>query len=477
MHQPKQPTVQAQVYQPTLWHDALFSLRHKPDTALSRMRVGLTRALADVQVAKAQQARLVDVDAVNAETIPFARELYARMYADPAKLDEPAPGWPAIAHAALSDLPEWTDLREAVAGDADFAAIGTTRMMEALIDKAEALTEAAEAAEAEAAGTDPVQGMPTAEDRIRAALRSAARDAAHDVAEARQLLNGLAPGLGSAPRDTDAAGNTDRVRLAEMLKNNESLRRVMRMVGRMMRVTQAPRVKAAAYEEIVDVERGGDVARLLPSTLALLDDPDLEWIALRDIAERSALQYRLEGTEPQGRGPICVLADASGSMSGPPMELACALTIAAVQTALRERRPITVMAFDTRILDRIHFDAHGHVSAPDHGAGLTVAAAVMRIAGWRAIGGTSFDCAFTAALDAGVEQDRADLVFITDGYCGASPQIMDRLTAAKARGLRVFGMCVNGGSIGAGMAALCDVTLTSADLDARSAGRMLQGVR
>src|SRR5262247_4362543 len=67
--------------------------------------------------------------------------------------------------------------------------------------------------------------------------------------------------------------------------------------------------------EITSITIGNDLTHLLPGEVALLGDPDLEDLFYLKFAERRLLQYELEGRESEGRGPIILALDESGSMS------------------------------------------------------------------------------------------------------------------------------------------------------------------
>jgi uncharacterized protein with von Willebrand factor type A (vWA) domain len=456
----------AQVYAATGWQRYLHGARSAAGSTLAGATGDLAGALAGALATAGASTGLVDTGAIRAEAAPFARELFARLYDDPAALDAPTCAWADKAHKALADLPEFADLRREVEGDADFAAIAAAGLLGKVAEQAANLIPSTDQEAADQRAAE--RGLPTSEDRARAALRRAAAEAATEAREGRAALAGLAPGLGSVPRDADAADPV-RMQLAEKLLKSKDLRAIMARVGRLVALASARNsAKASAPQEVVDVERGGDVARLLPSVLGLLGDSDLELLALKDIVERGALQYRMAGKEPQGRGPIVVLTDASGSMEGHGMQVAVALCLAAIQIARKDRRPIALASFDTRILDVVKVDAKGDATDRNGAPIGSVANAAMRIAGWQAEGGTDFDVPLTYALGSlGLADDRADLVFVTDGHASVAPSTLAALKAAKARGLRVYGATVGGGRIDGAVGAICDEI---ADLDKHADG-------
>lgn len=388
----------------------------------------------------------------------FASELFARLYDDPAKLESPeGPAWTDRAHEIATSSAEFGALRAATEGDADMAALASRSLLQTIAGQLPGLLEELEQ-------EDEGQG-PTASERLESALRRAARAAGQELADTREALAGLAPGLESAP-PAGQEHDPRRMQLAERLRTDARLRDVLQRAGRIQRIARKrQQVRAEhAREEVVDLERGGDVSRILPAGLARLHHPLLRKLALREIVEGTALQYRLEGKEPQGRGPIVVLLDESGSMEGEPHTWARAIGIAALGQAAREKRACTVIGFDTRATSAHRLTATGEAydlgRYPDPSAQGEriggVAELILRVAAIGVHGGTSYDQPLQVALGCGVREDRADLILVTDGMADVSAAILAELQAAKERGLRVFGVVLNGGSVSPAVRSVCD---------------------
>jgi uncharacterized protein with von Willebrand factor type A (vWA) domain len=386
----------------------------------------------------------------------FAADLFARLYEDPTALDTGAE-WAKRAHDLASKLPEFDELRAAVAGDADFAALATADILSAIAPRIAELAkeEEEQAGEAGNEGTRPANGQPTTDDKVRAAMRGALRSAARRVEERKSDLAGLAPGLEHVPATHEQA-DPSRMTLAEHVAANPRLRDVLRRAGKLARIAadrKQERRSRDAREEVVDLERGNDIARVLPAQLARLRSPATRLLALRDLVERQAIQYRLEGREPLGRGPIVVLLDESGSMSGDPHAWAKAVGIACIGIAVRERREVVVAGFDTAVRYAVRVAANGAVSHCHArldawfplGNG-KVADAALAVARTNVGGGTDFTAPLKFAMANGVADDRADFVIVTDGECDFPSRIADDLRAAKEKGLRIFALTVNGGS-------------------------------
>jgi uncharacterized protein with von Willebrand factor type A (vWA) domain len=424
-----------------------------------------------------------DFDRFASLATDFASEVFARLYGEPARLDETAPEapWAPKAHEVLDGIEEFSTLAAEVAGDPDFSAIASSSLLRAIADRLPEILREVEREEDEEAPPVPGagEGLPSDEDRIRAALRSACAKASGEVAEGRAALSGLAPGLGSVPRGTEQV-DPRRLALVEALRSDERLRRIIRLAGRMARTAarKNPTRSETAREQVVDVERGRDLARLVPTELSRLRHPRLRKLALYEIASGRALQYKLEGTEPLSRGGIVLCVDESGSMDGRNHDTARALVVATIGQAIRERRACTVVGFDHGIRSIARVEADGRTATLRSGTGApvrrTVADLLFELLSTDTGGGTDFDVPLLAASDVW-DADRADLLFVTDGLASVSTGILDRLVAAKRKGLRVFGLLVGPGSVSPAVAAIADeVTRLDETSAAKALGKALR---
>lgn len=466
------------------WSRLLFEKRTEHDGALKTQAEKVEGAIGDAGAARVatemadapEAARKLQEEQVRAlgKTVgqSFGAEVFSRLYGDPEKREQAhdAAPWAPAAHEILDQLPEWEQLRAAVVGDPDFAALAAADVLGPVAEKLpELLKEIEQEQKDEQDGVEPAPKRgPSARDRMRAALRGGLAKSAQQTGERREALAGLAPGMELAPQ-THEHPDATRMRLIEQVARDGSLREVLRRAGRLQRIAAQRKMERRskdAREEVVDLERGNDVARVLPSQLAGLRHPSLRKLTLLRLAEGTALQYRLEGKEPQGRGPIVVLLDRSGSMSGDPNCWASAVGIACTGLAIREKRSVLVVEFNYHVAQVTYVDAKGEAFESTVGRNGKVQklagglpAAAIRIAGANAGGGTNYDAALSVALDGlptGLRDDRADLIFVTDGDCDISPETMKVLNAQKERGLRVYGLTVNGGSVSEAVRAICN---------------------
>jgi uncharacterized protein with von Willebrand factor type A (vWA) domain len=349
--------------------------------------------------------------------------------------------WAEKLHAACDELPEFSRLAAECKGDADAAATGVESIMAQLAPKMQELSAKNDSTELR---------------RVLRATCGRAAEAVEDLRDAVDGLDGVAlgnmPGTGSGHDGTNSRSGART--LAQRLKHDDRLKRIALLAGRFKRIGAAKRRSKVRHgaDEIMDVEQGGDLGRLLPAELVKLGHPRFRLAALRALVERQALQYRMEGTEVLGRGPLVVCLDKSGSMDGPPDLWATAVALALLGQAQHEHRPFALLGFDGALKSE-------HVVGP--GAPLP----------WEALftgcsGGTNIDRVIDRALEIIATHQgalrRADVVLITDGASSAD-QAESLRTRAVTLGVSVLGVGI--GIDAASLKPWCGEAVTVTDLD------------
>lgn len=465
----------ALAYVPSRWERHLFATRLGGEVAIATRDAGdaIARGREAGGAGKYQDL----VEAAQADARLVAGETFARLYDDPAKVEAPV-AWADRLHRLADEVPEWAGLREAVAGDPDFAALATGEVLKAIAGKLAGVVgeqgdDREDAASGDAGSGDGQPGPGAIESRADGALRSAIRKVASkvakDVAEAREALNGMAPGYGSAPQAHEANDPT-RLRLASLVLANPKVIEMIRRAGRLRRLAENAEKRRDPHGvgNVVGLERGADLGRVLPQALAGLAHPTLRLLVAKDLAERSLVQYRVEGKTPQGRGPIVVLVDESGSMSGSGEQWARAAVLACLMQARTEKRTAAVVFFNGHITDAYEVAPDGtatpfRTSGPFASGAPAVRSAdfMLALCTRSSGGGTEFSRPFRWAFEyLAIRQPKADLVFVTDGCADGIPA--DAVAKHKADGGRIYGLTVGGGSTTRAVRDACDVVI---DLD------------
>lgn len=405
-----------------------------------------TRRLAAAEAAEAgAYGEVVQRDIALPQYAAWPRELFSALYGldDPSRAPaEPAPGgqWVRQVLDAAAALPEWHRLQARVGGDPWRAGLAAGQLAAAVQPLLEQLAE--QERERPGSGQEGEEVDDAAGERVArvlahslgdparsldlGAMRAAASRCEGELAECDELATGLLGEIGSgqtvrAPRDP---------RLLAALRSDTRLQRIAHLAGRMRRATaRVQRAKTEARGQTVGVELGGDLTRLLPQELAMLDDSDLELLQLARLVEGQASQWRQEQRLPADRGPIVVLLDSSGSMQGARNEWAAACAAAMMEVARVQGRAFALLHFDDGVRGR-------HMFADPRRALLgDVISAVSEFSG----GGTNISAAVRAGEQIIAEAPafrRADIVLITDG--DSSSGFADDVDRLAARGVATW---------------------------------------
>lgn len=274
-------------------------------------------------------------------------------------------------------------------------------------------------------------------------VRSALHDAVSGMADATDDMAATSRAWGLSPGELRQLSAAERLALARQL-DSARMREIAEIFGRIRNMSFMDSSVAldSSHEEIVDLELGADLGRLLPSELLLLGDPATEIDFFARLSERELLQYAVQGHDELGRGGIVICIDGSGSMSGPPELWSKAVMLNLLHAARAGNREMHV----------IHFGSPGQFKhMAFEGPGDFSATRIIEAAGAFYGGGTDFQTPLEVALGALLDEHartgaiRADVVFVTDDECAVDPQFMERyLTEMHRIGARTYGLAMRG---------------------------------
>ena len=179
--------------------------------------------------------------------------------------------------------------------------------------------------------------VKTQGDLIRA-VGSALREATEATDELEEMQYALGCGPGSV--EASKLNNQEIATLFRRTRNHALLRRILELAGRYRRVAQSRQRNKVihGYDDMVGITVDDDISKVLSSEIARLDDPDLELETLLRIVSKQAMAREYRGIEPQGKGPIVVCVDESGSMHGEPVCNAKAFALAMAWVARHQKR-------------------------------------------------------------------------------------------------------------------------------------------
>lgn len=171
----------------------------------------------------------------------------------------------------------------------------------------------------------------------------AVKNAEKDVEECMDAMRGLG-GDGADPSSMDPK------KVAEIFKkvrNNPHLRAICEKAGRYRRLARSKQRQKAVHgrDDVVGVEKGGDVERLVGSELAMLCDPRTRLDVVRRLVDNQAMCIQRRGVENVGKGPIIICVDESGSMHGEPIQNAKAFALAMAWIARQQKRYCCLISY------------------------------------------------------------------------------------------------------------------------------------
>jgi uncharacterized protein with von Willebrand factor type A (vWA) domain len=227
--------------------------------------------------------------------------------------------------------------------------------------------------------------------------------------------------------------------IADMWANNEMLKAVSELFGRISKDMMFQRAKrvTGGQDEIVDLKFGDELRRVLPSELMLLSDEDYEDEFYFRYANAELMIYSTVGEEHAGRGPMILVVDESGSMSGERIVWAKALALAILNIARREKRDFAYVGFsgqtNTVTFDFPHkkpMDAQLLVDMASHffGGGTVPLGGLHR----------------ATEMMQSAEFKKADLVIIGDGDGSFGPEDKKLKDVLVGRGVRLHGIGIGG---------------------------------
>lgn len=183
------------------------------------------------------------------------------------------------------------------------------------------------------------------------AAREAMENAGEDVKDAKDMTDSFGGdglgGEGGTPGNKMSAKRT--MELLKKARDSRHLKRIAQLAGKYRRAAQSMQRRKVIHgmDDTVGVTVGGDVNKLISSELAKLacGDPDIEDLQTIKIMERRAIIREHKGIENVARGPIVVVVDESGSMSGEPICQAKAIALAMYWVAKQQNRWCCLVGF------------------------------------------------------------------------------------------------------------------------------------
>lgn len=253
---------------------------------------------------------------------------------------------------------------------------------------------------------------------VNAAMQAPAKEAADSAKEHKEA----ARAWGLELPDLQRMNPEDRFKAAQIFDNSK-FQEYAKMFGVLdnVRFTEKQNRDVIVPEEIMDVEMGDNLGRLVPGELINFHRNPDDFV--RRMMEGQLHQYHLEGNEMKGKGGMLMLTDSSGSMNGQPDIWAKGLCLESIQIAEEEDRECNIVFFGSiGALQEFRFTEPEDFTFKKR----------LEVAEYFMNSGTDFQTPMSRALEIlNEEHERtgkteADVVFLTDGCADVTDAFMDR---------------------------------------------------
>ena len=223
-----------------------------------------------------------------------------------------------------------------------------------------------------------------------------------------------------------------------------SLIELARLIGRMGEsgTYKEGKFLSAGKSDIAGITIGNDISAILPSELALLAEKRTQDIFYHNYAARRlqlfASASQSKSPKKHQDGPVIICIDTSSSMTGEPVLVAKALSVAVAIVAWRQKRDVIAVKYS----DTYDYVELGHNSSK--------LGELTRFLSYVPTGGNNendmFKWLFEDVKPSHEGYDTADILCVSDfGWCPLTPETIKIIDGQKEQGMRFYGLNVNAG--------------------------------
>ena len=228
----------------------------------------------------------------------------------------------------------------------------------------------------------------------------------------------------------------------EILKRTAAsykLRYIAKFLGRYKEMLNSKRLAGYTYGrgEKYDIEYGNNITKALTSELALLAKEELIPLFIRKYQQKALKQYRKREPEYKGKGDIIVCLDESGSTFGENNAYGMAIAMVLYEICKINNTSFALIHFSENT--KTYIFRKNETVSPE---------TTLECAETFLDGGTNFDNPLREASCLMLDErfEKPDIVFITDGICSVSDEILDAFKQCKMdTGARLTGILLDKG--------------------------------
>lgn len=402
-------------------------------------RVIKTDAFEDQMLAEIKTPALDQLRTRAGDTTLAAQELLTDINAmfwcsDPRQRTEAELGKPARLNKsvlqAVEQSPDFEELRKYTTYDNYATAMATQGAGEVVVEVLERYKEQIEQEQQadQEAGDGEGGFSPSLTKQITDAIGDGIGRAVGQQREEREGEEQTAAMFGLASGELKHLDYDSRAKLAESMRGNR-MYRWRHLIGRFRHSARAESARKVEHgrDELYAMQLSGNPSEFVTSEYVNTAHPHLRRDFIRRVGEGQVLSNKWRGKQKAASGPIVCLIDSSSSMDGEPEAWSKAIALSLLDMAKKDGRAFTAIFFSgTGYTHRV--DGTGFDSALEVGSA------------WLG-GGTDFVTPLNQAMDIithEIEHQKSDVVLLTDGYAHIDEATIERVTAERAKGLRVF---------------------------------------
>lgn len=204
----------------------------------------------------------------------------------------------------------------------------------------------------------------------------------------------------------------------QSMKKNDMVKKIMQQAGKFINTAKHKiMTRCKGNEDVIGIELGDDLQRILPTEIAQLALPEFEFLQTLKFVQKEMPQYEKESGESKTIGDIVVVLDESGSMKiDDNIVKAKALLFGIMEQAKHDKRKVQLIGFGGKT---------EHYLVKD----LTMEKLLDVISVFKNYGDTCFEYPLSTAID--MCGKHSDVIFITDGYAPISERLKADVEAAK----------------------------------------------
>lgn len=221
---------------------------------------------------------------------------------------------------------------------------------------------------------------------------------------------------------------------------SDKLKYIAKFLGRYKEMLNSKRLAGYTYGrgEKYDIEYGNNISKALTSELALLSTSELLPLFIKKYQSRAMKQYRKREPEYKGKGDIIVCLDESSSTFGENNAYGMAVAMVLYQICRINHTNFAIVHFSSNIKTEVFLK--DEAVSPQR---------IMDCAETFLSGGTNFDNPLREVnlLMTDGRFENPDVVFITDGMCNVSAEIVEAFDKLKVdTGAKLTGILLDEGS-------------------------------